>query len=93
MKNQEVANALEFDTRLVIESLRQHIEIALEREQLYQARHADLDQVDTCALEWLEETARKPERDYVLVPEFLAPAGDVTNEARIHKRLTLEVIE
>jgi hypothetical protein len=63
------------------------------REQRHQPRDARLDEVDRSRFERLEEPAREPERDDVLVPRLLAPPGEEAQLVGRGERLALEVGE
>src|SRR5690606_3148529 len=89
--DQEIANALELQARSAIEF---GFQCGIERlvgEQAPQLFDAGLDERNARRLERLQETARQPERDAVLVPDLLAHSRPEAQHVRLGERSTLQL--
>src|SRR5207302_6229394 len=91
VQDQEVADALELERRLLVVTLDHNgTEIAL-RHQIDQPPDTGLDEVDARRLERLHETAGQAYRHAVAVPELPAPTGGEFEDPRLRERAAVEV--
>src|SRR5437588_13035403 len=101
MQDEEVADALELESRLAVVALDQHRTEAAVGHEVEQSRDPGLDQIDAGRLERLHETARQPDGYAIAIPEFPAHSGREFQDAWLcqrppvqvrHERLTRDVI-
>src|SRR5256884_2406990 len=91
VQDQEVADALVLDRRLLVVAVDEHGPAVSVRQQVDEPRDTGLDQIDAGRLERLHESTRQSDGDAVFVPEFLAHAGCELQDARLGEGSAVEV--